>query len=62
MGEQQADFLPLMLPFQESAVALAGGGEPSLQWNMEENSPAGHLLLSFCSQLLVHLTPDSPSK
>lgn len=52
-------FLPSI---RESAVALAGSGEPSMQWNMEENSPAGHLLLSFCSQLLVHLTPDSPSK
>lgn len=57
------NFFPLMIVFQESAVALAGGREPSLQGNLEENSPAGRLLLSFCSQLLVHLTSaDSPSK
>lgn len=55
--------LPVMTVFQESAVALAGGGEPSMQGNLEENSPAGHLFLPFCSQLLVHLTsPGSPNK
>lgn len=59
---QHGDFLPLMLVFQESAVALASSREPSMQGNLEENSPAGRLLLSFCSQLLVHLTPDSLSK
>lgn len=52
-----------MTAFQESAVALAGGGEPSMQGNLEENSPTGHLFLPFCSQFLVHLTsPGSPSK
>lgn len=55
--------LLVMAVFQESAVALASGGEPSMQGNLEENSPAGHLFLPFCSQLLVHLiSPGSPSK
>ncbi|KAK2520891.1 somatomedin-B and thrombospondin type-1 domain-containing protein, partial [Columba guinea] len=47
--------------FQGSAVALAGGREPSMPGDLEENPPAGHLLLSFRSQLLVHLTPTVPA-
>lgn len=43
---------------QRSCAPLAGGGEPAVQWDMEEDPENPAMQLSTTAQLCLHLMND----